>query len=145
MNPDKFEELQEQIIHSITQAESVIKAIYIKNLTKAYCEEKINWLTFCRMNFILNQIYTFDLKSLVMFYNDEIAKDIADEMTQNKMNFFAQLGLMDYTNIHDAMGESPLFEKNEFGRLFIECVVPDLDEESQKKVQENQKTMLEFI
>jgi hypothetical protein len=145
MNPDKFEKLQEQIIHSLTQAESVLKALYIKKLTEAYCEEKINWLTFCRMNFILNQIYTFDLKCLVMFYNDEIAKDIADEMTQNKMNFFAQLGLMDYTNIHDAMGESPLFEKNEFGRLFIECVVPDLDEESPKKVQENQKTMLEFI
>ena len=79
MSPDKFEELQEQIIHSITQAESVVKARYIKNLTEAYCEERIDWLTFCRMNFILNQIYTFDLKSLVMFYNDETAEKLTDE------------------------------------------------------------------
>ena len=145
MNPDKFEKLQEQIIHSLTQAESVLKALYIKKLTEAYCEEKINWSTFCRMNFILNQIYTFDLKSLVMFYNDEIAKDFADEMTQNKMNFFAQLGLMDYTNIHDAMGERPMFEKNEFGQKFIECVAPDLNDASKKRVHEEEESMLKLI
>ena len=145
MNPDKFEELQEQIIHSITQAESVIKAIYIKNLTKAYCEEKITWQAFCRMNFILSQIYTFDIKSLVMFYNDETANNVTDEMTQNKMNFFAQLGLMDYTNIQDAMGESPMFEKNEFGQKFIECVAPDLNDASKKRVHEEEESMLELI
>ena len=76
MDVNKFEELQEQIIHSLTHAESVLKALYVKNLTSAYCENKIDWSTFCRMNFVLGQIYTMDLISLVKFYNYEHDEEV---------------------------------------------------------------------
>lgn len=145
MSDEKFEQFLEQIIHTLTHAETVIKAMYVKNLTEAYCNQKINWNTFCRMNFIIGQIYTFDLKSLVLFYNEDTPEIEEDEITQNKLNHFAQLGLLDYTNISDAMGETPMFETNDFGKKFIECALPDLDELSKKRVKEKTDFMMKYL
>ncbi len=127
LDAQKFERLQEQLIHALTHAETAVKALYVKNLTEAHCRGDIDWLTFCRMNHILRQIFTFDLKPLAMFYNHERPENIEDEITQNKLNFFAQLGLVDYTNILDGSGKEPMFEPNEFGKKFIKCAIPDLD------------------
>lgn len=134
LDTTKFEQLQEQIIHALTHAESTIKAIYIKNLTEAHCRQEIDWITFCRMNHVLNQIFTFDLRLLVMFYNNEKAEEKCDEITQNKLNLFAQCGLVDYSNILDANGATlrDMFLLNDFGRKFIVCALPDLDELSKK-------------
>lgn len=140
MDVNKFEELQEQIIHSLTHAESVLKALYVKNLTSAYCENKIDWSTFCRMNFVLGQIYTMDLISLVKFYNYEHD----EEVTQNKLNQFAGLGLVGISNIYDAEGMSlsGMYPQNEFGRKFIDCVLLDLDKESKKRIEDRQNAMM---
>jgi len=140
MDQSKFEELEQQIIHALTHAESVVKAIYVKNLTEAHCRGDIDWLTFCRMNFILSQTFTFDLKTLVLYYNDEIS----EEITTNRMYFFAQLGLVDYTHamsteVHD------LFNKNDFGANFIKCALPQLNEESKKRCKKTEEFVDEYL
>ena len=140
----QLEKIIDQVIHSLTKAESILKATYLRNLLDALCQGKIDWGEFFRMNFILNQSFTCDLESLVMFYNGELTANPAYEITQNKMNHFAQLGLADFTN---AMSTevNDLFEKNEFGKKFIECALPDLDELSKKRCQEKTDFMMKYF
>lgn len=142
MEREKFQELQDQIIHALTQAESTIKAMYLKKMTEAYCEKRIDWLTFCRMTFILGQIFTFDFESLVKFYNYEFDGDV----TQNKLMLFAQLGLVD-SNINDEGDVSmcDAFSRNNFGRIFIECVLSDLDESLKKRLEDRRQAALKGV
>lgn len=142
MEREKFQELQDQIIHALTQAESTIKAMYLKKMTEAYCEKRIDWLTFCRMTFILGQIFTFDFESLVKFYNYEFDGDV----TQNKLMLFAQLGLVN-SNINDEGDVSmcDAFSRNNFGRIFIECVLSDLDESLKKRIEDRRQAALKGV
>ena len=139
IDADKFEEIQEQIIHVLTQAESVIKALYAKRLTEAYCEQNIDWSTYCRMSFILSQVFTYDFVALVKYYNNEFDC----EVTQNKLNQFAQLGLIDYNLYGD--NDTPWaykFLPNDLGRSFIRCVLFDIDANLKTKIEDKRKVAL---
>ena len=140
----QLEKIIDQVIHSLTQAESILKATYLRNLLDALCQGKIDWGEFFRMNFILNQSFTCDLESLVMFYNDELTTNPAYEITQNKMNHFAQLGLADFTN-RMSTEVNDLFETNEFGKKFIECALPDVDKRSKERVNKRMDDMVDLL
>ena len=134
---NKLVEIQEQIIHTLTQSESILKAICLKNLLNALCQGKVDWSTFFRMNYTLNQIFTYDLRVLVMYYTNEEETDV-EQFTQNNLNHFAQLGLVDYNNTLDANGISlkDMFPKNKFGKSFVENVLTHLYELSEKRATE---------
>jgi hypothetical protein len=66
----RWEEIQDAIIHQLTQAESVVKAIYERNLVEALLARKISDADFWRMNFVLQHLYTFDINDLVRLYNE---------------------------------------------------------------------------
>ena len=139
MDADKFEKIQEQIIYAITQAESISKALYAKRLVEAYCEQNIDWSTYCRMNFILCQVFSHDFVALVTYYNNELDS----EVTQNKLNQFAQLGLVDY-NLYgdDELPWEYKFLRNDLGRNFIRCVLFDVDANLKTKIENKRRAIL---
>lgn len=125
---EKFEELQDILMHSLNSAETVVKAMYLRKLMNALCEKRITWLQFGKMNFILNQIYTFDLVKLVKFYHGN-----KSEIGENDKERFFTLGLLNHkTNLfggNDTVTKKDLkkleieYECNDLGQLFIDCIL----------------------
>lgn len=124
----EFEKIMELLIHHLISAESTVKAKYIRNLVDSYSEGKIDWLMFCRMNFILSQIYTFDLEKLVHTYYG-----YSSEVDNSYKERFFTLGLLDH-KVKYLVGEESVtkedlndleieYEENELGKIFIDCVL----------------------
>ncbi len=115
-------------MHSLNSAETVVKAMYLRKLMNALCEKRITWLQFGKMNFILNQIYTFDLVKLAKFYHGN-----KSEIDENDKERFFTLGLLNHkTNLfggNDTVTKKDLkkleieYECNDLGQLFIDCIL----------------------
>lgn len=127
-NHQEFEKIMELLIHHLISAESTVKAKYIRNLVDSYSEGKIDWLMFCRMNFILSQIYTFDLEKLVHTYYG-----YSSEVDNSYKERFFTLGLLDH-KVKYLVGEESVtkedlndlgieYEENELGKIFIDSVL----------------------
>ena len=95
LTSEKFEELQDLLIHSLNSAETLEKAKFLRRLMTSLCEGKINWQQFGKMNFILNQIYTFDLIKLAEFYHGNKSK-----IDNNDKERFFTLGLLNHKTNH---------------------------------------------
>ena len=128
LSPERFEELQDLLMLSLNSAESVIKAQYLRKLMNSLCEGRINWLQFGKMNFILNQIYTFDLEKIAIFYHGDKSK-----IDNNDKERFFTLGLLDHKKNHlwgnDTVTKKDLkeleidYETNDLGELFVDCIL----------------------
>ena len=128
LTPEKFEELQDLLMHSLNSAETVIKATYLRKLMNALSEGRINWQQFGKMNFILNQIYTFDLEKLAEFYHG-----IKSKIDKNDKERFFTLGLLNHKTNHlwgnDTITKKDLkeletkYECNDLGQLFVDSIL----------------------
>lgn len=65
----KWEEIEDAVIHQLTQAESLVKATYERNLVEALLTHEISDSEFWRMNFILQHLYSLDIEGLINLYN----------------------------------------------------------------------------
>ena len=114
-----WEEIQDAIIHQLTQAESIIKAVYERNLVEALFTRKITENEFWRMNFILQHLYTFDIDELVQMYNG-----ISCSEEKKKVFLFYGLlnddGIMKFENGYVNMGQHSA--PNDFGKKFVESI-----------------------
>ncbi|WP_295681223.1 hypothetical protein [uncultured Fibrobacter sp.] len=116
---DRWEEIQDIVIHQLTQAESVVKAIYERNLVESLLTRRITDAEFWRMNFILQHLFTFDIGDLVKLYD---GIDCSKE--QKKTFAFYQLLKDDSGQVLE--GNALVFRQgfllNDFGKKFVEAV-----------------------
>lgn len=116
---ERWEEIQDLIIHQLTQAESVIKAIYERNLIEALLTRKISDAEFWKMNFVLQHLYTFDIGELIKLY------DGGDCPVQMKVSF-SFYGLLDDSGPHDEgdgnLSLTSIYTINDFGKKFVESI-----------------------
>lgn len=114
-----WEEIQDAIIHQLTQAESVVKAGYERNLVEALLTRKITDADFWRMNFVLQHLYTLDINDVVRLYNGE-------SCTEEKKKMFLLYGLLDDKGITKFENKSMIIGQqsstNEFGKKFVEAI-----------------------
>lgn len=116
---NRWEEIQDLVIHQLTQAESVVKAIYERNLVESLLTRRITDAEFWRMNFVLQHLYTFDIGELVQLYN-------GGSCSEEKKNVFLFYGLLDDDGImklengHLNMGQHS--SPNDFGKKFVESI-----------------------
>lgn len=114
-----WEEIQDAIIHQLTQAESVVKAVYERNLVESLLTRKISDDEFWRMNFVLQHLFTFDIGDLVKLYD---GIDCSKE--QKKTFAFYQLLKDDSGQVLE--GNALVFRQgfllNDFGKKFVEAV-----------------------
>ena len=69
ISSEENRKIQDGIIHQLTQAESIVKAIYERNLVEALLTHNISDPEFWRMNFILQHLYSLDIEDLIHLYN----------------------------------------------------------------------------
>lgn len=116
---NRWEEIQDLVIHQLTQAESVIKAIYERNLVEALLTKRISDAEFWRMNFVLQHLYTFDISELIKLY------DGGDCPVQMKVSF-SFYGILDDSGLHDegegTLSLSSIYTINDFGKKFVESI-----------------------
>ena len=115
----RWEEIQDAVIHQLTQAESVIKAIYERNLVESLLIRKITDDEFWRMNFVLQHLYTFDMGDLIKLYDGvDCTKD------QKKTFAFYQLLKDDSGPALEgkALVHRQYYLLNEFGKKFVESI-----------------------
>ena len=115
----RWEEIQDLVIHQLTQAESVVKAIYERNLVEALLTRKISDAEFWKMNFVLQHLYTFDVGDLVKLYDGiNCSKD------QKKIFTFYQL--LNHDNGRYVEGHTLVLHDdyllNDFGKKFVESI-----------------------
>ena len=115
----RWEEIQDAIIHQLTQAESVVKAIYERNLVEALLTRKISDGDFWRMNFILQHLYTFDIDDLVRLYS-------GDSCSEEKKKMFLFYGLLEDGGMtkfeNGSMNIGQQSSTNDFGMKFVEAI-----------------------
>lgn len=114
-----WEEIQDSVIHQLTQAESVVKAIYERKLVESLLTRKITEAEFWKMNFILQHLYTFDIGDLIKLYDGvDCSKD------QKKIFAFYQLLKDDSGQVYE--GHALVFRQgyllNDFGKKFVESI-----------------------
>ena len=116
---DRWEEIQDSIIHQLTQAESVVKACYERNLVEALLTRKISDADFGRMNFILQHLYISDFIELMRLYEGGIC-------SEEKKKMFLFYGLLDDGgNLDEVDGMAifgQLYKNNGFGKNFVEAI-----------------------
>lgn len=128
LSVEKFEELQDLLMHNLNSAESVVKAQYLRKLMNSLCEGRINWLQFGKMSFILNQIYTFDVEKIA-----EIYYGVSSKVNKSDKERFFTLGLLNHRNKHlwgnDIVTRKDLkemeteYDKNDLGQLFVDSIL----------------------
>lgn len=116
---NRWEEIQDAIIHQLTQAESVVKALYERNLVESLLTHKISDAEFWKMNFILQHLYTFDVGDLIKLYDGaDCSKD------QKKIFTFYQL--LNHDNGRTIEGHTLVLHDdyllNDFGKKFVESI-----------------------
>lgn len=114
-----WEEIQDAIIHQLTQAESVVKAVYERNLVESLLTRKISDDEFWRMNFVLQHLYTFDIDKLVQLYNGA-------SCSEEKKKVFLFYGLLDDEGItkfeNGRLNIGQHSSPNDFGKKFVESI-----------------------
>lgn len=116
---NRWEEIQDLVIHQLTQSESVIKALYERNLVESLLVKKISDGEFWRMNFILQHLYTFDIGDLIKLYDGaDCSKD------QKKTFAFYQLLKDDSGPVLEGNALVPRqdYLLNDFGKKFVESI-----------------------
>jgi hypothetical protein len=115
-----WEEIQDSIIHLLTQAESVVKAVYERNLVESLLTRKITEAEFWKMNFILQHLYTFDINELVQLYN-------GGSCSEEKKKVFLFYGLLDDDGItkfeNECLNIGQQSSPNDFGKKFVEAIM----------------------
>lgn len=116
---NRWEEIQDMVIHQLTHAESVIKALYERNLVEALLTHKISDAEFWKMNFALQHLYTFDIEDLMRLYSNGTC-------SEDKKKNFAFYGLLKDDGITDfSEGNLTIGQKytlNDFGKKFVESI-----------------------
>lgn len=116
---NRWEEIQDLVIHQLTQAESVIKALYERNLVEALLTKKISDAEFWKMNFVLQHLYTFDIGELIKLN----AGGNCPEQMKKAFSFY---GLLDDSGPHDEgegnLSLSSVYTINDFGKKFVESI-----------------------
>ena len=115
----RWEEIQDLVIHQLTQAESITKAGYERNLVEALLAKRISDAEFWRMNFVLQHLYTFDVGELIGLYD---GKDCPTPLKDT----FTFYGLLDVSRMHFEDGEALSFDSiytiTDFGKKFVESI-----------------------
>ncbi len=115
----RWEEIQDLVIHQLTQAESITKAGYERNLVEALLANRISDAEFWRMNFVLQHLYTFDVGELIGLYD---GKDCPTPLKDT----FTFYGLLDVSRMHFEDGETLSFDSiytiTDFGKKFVESI-----------------------
>lgn len=116
---NRWEEIQDLVIHQLTQAESIVKAIYERNLVEALLTRKISDAEFWKMSFALQHLYTFDIEDLMRLYSNGTC-------SEDKKKNFAFYGLLKDDGITDfSEGNLTIGQKytlNDFGKKFVESI-----------------------
>ena len=116
---NRWEEIQDLVIHQLTQAESVVKAIYERNLVEALLMRKISDAEFWKMNFVLLHLYTFDVGYLIKFYD---GNDCPESMKET----FAFYSLLHASGPHyvgnGTLSLGSAYRITDFGKKFIEAI-----------------------
>jgi hypothetical protein len=141
LSREKFEDLQDLLMHTLNSAESVLKSMYLRKLMNSLCEGKIKWLEFGKMNFILSQIYTFDLTKIAEFYYGDKFK-----IGINDIERFFTLGLLNHKTKYLSEDKTVTkedietkYEENDLGHLFIECILFEEKKKIAKQFADDQK------
>ena len=119
IDSEHWEKIQDLVIHQLTQAESVIKALYERNLVDTLLTKKISDGEFWRMNFVLQHLYTFDIDELIKLYD---GVDCSDDKKKN-FAFYSLLkddGITDFTEECLTIGQK--YALNDFGKKFVESI-----------------------
>lgn len=116
---NRWEEIQDLVIHQLTQAESIIKAIYERNLVEALLTKKISDAEFWKMNFVLQHLYTFDVGDLIKFYD-------GDDCPVPMKETFAFYSLLRASGPHyvgnGTLSLGSAYRITDFGKKFIEAI-----------------------
>lgn len=116
---NRWEGIQDLVIHQLTQAESVIKALYERNLVEVLLTKKISDAEFWKMNFVLLHLYTFDIGELIKL-ND------GGNCPEQMKKAFSFYGLLDDSGPHDegegTLSLSSVYTINDFGKKFVESI-----------------------
>lgn len=119
----EWESVQDSIKHSLTHAETIVKARYTRLLTESLLKKEIDHEIFMRFNFILQQLYSFDIPKIV-----EIKYKI--EKNSNLCERLLTLGLTSKVNLkhHDnTLSLVNEYEITQLGNKFIDTFLADLD------------------
>lgn len=119
----EWESVQDSIMHSLTHAETIVKARYTRLLTESLLKKEIDHEIFMRFNFILQQLYSFDIPKIV-----EIKYKI--EKNSNLCERLLTLGLTSKVNLkhHDnTLSLVNEYEITQLGNKFIDTFLADLD------------------
>lgn len=115
----RWEEIQDSVIHLLTHAETVVKAVYERNLVEALLTKKITDDEFWKMNFALQHLYTLDIGDLVHLYSGE-------SCSEDKKRNFAFYGLLKDKGItsfaSNALTIGQHYALNDFGKKFVDAV-----------------------
>ena len=124
----EWETIQDSIMHSLTHAETIDKARYTRILVESLLKKEIDYDIFMRFNFILQQLYSFDIPKIV-----EIKYKI--EKNANLCERLHTLGLTSKVNLEHHDNTLPLVNKYEItqlGNKFIDVFLSDLDSKYKK-------------
>lgn len=124
----EWETIQDSIMHSLTHAETIDKARYTRFLVESLLENRVDYDTFMRFNFILQQLYSFDIPKIV-----EIKYNV--EKNTNLCERLLTLGLVLKEALEYHEGTLSIVNKyqiTELGNKFIEVFLSDLDCEYKK-------------
>ena len=116
---NRWEGIQDLVIHQLTQAESVTKALYERNLVEVLLTKKISDAEFWKMNFVLLHLYTFVIGELIKL-ND------GGNCPEQMKKAFSFYGLLDDSGPHDegegTLSLSSVYTINDFGKKFVESI-----------------------
>lgn len=116
---NQWEKIQDGIIHQLTQAESIVKAIYERNLVEALLTHNISDPEFWRMNFILQHLYSLDIEDLIHLYN-------GGACTEEQKKNFAFYQLLKENGEQTIDGEAFVLETKYYfsnlGRKFVNAI-----------------------
>ena len=119
----EWETIQDSIMHSLTHAETIDKARYTRLLVESLLKKEIDYDVFMRFNFILQQLYSFDIPKIV-----EIKYNI--EKNANLCERLLTLGLISKVNLehHDnTLSLVNKYEITQLGNKFIDVFLADFD------------------
>ena len=134
----EWESVQDIIIHSLTQAESIDKARYTRMLVNALLNKEIEFVEFERLAFVLQQLYSFDIPKIVEIKYDRIIDDGLGSK-------FASLGLLNKSAPrpkNGILGLGDTYLVSSLGHTFIRVFLRDYDEKIKNSPVESVKIIV---
>lgn len=119
----EWETVQDSIMHSLTHAETIDKARYTRLLTESLLKKEINHENFMRFNFILQQLYSFDIPKIVEIkYKIEKNSNLCERLLT--LGLTSKVNLKHHENTLSLVNE---YEITPLGDRFINVFLSDLD------------------